>query len=51
MLDSLMAEYEVEGGNTRDCLLAWLTTGVTYLWEAELKEYHKQASRAAARAT
>jgi hypothetical protein len=41
MLDDLMAEYEVEGGNTRESLLAWITRGSVYYWEDHLGEIHQ----------
>jgi hypothetical protein len=40
MLDVLMSEYEVVGGNTRERLLAWLTTGYTEVWEDKTGKLH-----------
>jgi hypothetical protein len=40
LIESLAAEYEVEGGNAREQLRAWLTTGFTYFWEDKAGNPH-----------
>jgi hypothetical protein len=40
LIDEFATEYEVEGGNTREQLRIWLTTGFTYYWEDKAGNLH-----------
>jgi hypothetical protein len=40
LIDELAAEYEVEGGNTKEQLRVWLTTGFTHYWEDKAGNLH-----------
>jgi hypothetical protein len=40
VIEQLAAEYEVEGGNTREQLRVLLTTGYTYFWRDKDGELH-----------
>ena len=40
LIEAYAAEYEVEGGNTRQQLRVWLTTGLTHFWEDKAGNLH-----------
>jgi hypothetical protein len=40
IIDGIAAEYEVEGGNTRERLREWATTGYTHYWEDKEGKLH-----------
>jgi hypothetical protein len=40
LINAFATHYEVEGGNTREQLRAWLTTGITHVWEDKIGRLH-----------
>jgi hypothetical protein len=40
LIEDFAAQYEVEGGNTREQLRIWLTTGFAYYWEDKAGNLH-----------
>jgi hypothetical protein len=40
LIDQFAAEYDVEGGNAREQLRSWLTTGFTYCWQDKAGNLH-----------